>query len=144
MSFLPVMSGCCWTARSGSARSESLRLAGAAGTTVTRRDGPGSGPVPGCEQGDDLADGRLPGTGLGYRQVSLDLVAVAAAVLLRDHVAGRGEVGDDAVGAALGDAQAGRDVTQSRARVVGDVQQNPGVVGQEAPVRHASKCTPVS
>jgi hypothetical protein len=69
-----------------------------------------AGPVPGGEQGDDLADGWLPGAWLGYRQVSLDLVTVAASVLLRDHVAGLGQVGDDAVGAALGNAQAGRDV----------------------------------
>jgi hypothetical protein len=40
------------------------------------------GPVPGGEQGDDLADGRLPGARRGYRQVSLDLVAVAAGKLL--------------------------------------------------------------
>jgi hypothetical protein len=73
--------------------------------------------------------------------VSLNLVAVAAAVLLRDHVAGLGEVGNDAVGAAIGDAQAGRDVAQSRARVVGDVQQDPGVVGQEAPLPYGDKCT---
>jgi len=55
----------------------------------------GSGPVPGGEQGDDLADGRLSGPRLGYRQVGLDLVAVAAAVFLRDHVAGLGQVGDE-------------------------------------------------
>jgi hypothetical protein len=65
--------------------------------------------------------------------VGLDLVAVAAAVFLRDHVAGLGQVGDDAVGAALGDAQPGRDVTQPRGRVVGEVQQDQGVVGQEGP-----------
>ncbi len=58
-----------------------------------------------------------PGAGSGQRQVSLDLVAVAAVILLPDRVAGLGEVGlgevgDGAVGAALGDAQAGRDVTQ--------------------------------
>ena len=40
------------------------------------------------------------------------------------------------VGGALGDAYSGRDVAQSHARVVGDAQQHPGVVGQEAPVRH--------
>ena len=96
----------------------------------------------GREQGDDLADGRLPGAGLGYRQVGLDLVAVASAVLLRDHVAGLGEVGDDAVRTALSDAQAGRDVAQSRARVVGDMQQDPRVVGQEAPFRHIAKISP--
>ena len=99
----------------GTARSA---RAGAGRMVVTRRGGPGSGPVPGGEQGDDLADGRLPGAWLGYRQVSLDLVPVAATVPLRDHVAGVGQVGNDAVGAALGDAQAGRDVPQSCARVV--------------------------
>jgi len=68
--------------------------------------------------------------------VGLDPVAVAPAVLLPDQVAGLGEVGDGAVGAALGDAQAGRDVAQPRARVVRDAQQHPGVGGQETPARH--------
>jgi hypothetical protein len=54
--------------------------------------------------------------GFGQREVRLDLAAVAAAVLLLDHVAGSGQAGDAAVGAALGDAQAGRDVAQLRAR----------------------------
>ena len=67
--------------------------------------------------------------------------AVAAAVLVRDHVAGLGQVGDDAVGAALGNAQAGRDIAQPRARVVCDVQQDPSVVGKEAPARHANDST---
>ena len=74
--------------------------------------------------------------------MGLDLVAVASAVLLRDHVAGLGEVGDDAMGTALSDAQAGRDVTQPRARVVGDMQQDPGVVGQETPLRHLARISP--
>jgi hypothetical protein len=65
--------------------------------------------------------------------VGLNPVAVAAAVLLPDHVARLGEIGDDAVGAALGDAQAGRAAAQPRARVVRDAQQPPGVVGQETP-----------
>jgi hypothetical protein len=30
----------------------------------------------------------------------------------------------------LGDAQAGRDIVQPRARVAGDAQQHPGMVGQ--------------
>jgi len=68
--------------------------------------------------------------------VRLDLVAVAAAVLLLDEVAGCGQVGDDAVGAALGDVQAGGDVAQACARVVGDAQQRPGVIGQETPACH--------
>ena len=89
------------------------------------------------QDGEDLADGGFPGAGLGQRQVRLDLVAVAAAVFLLDHITGLGEVSDDAVGAALGDAQAGRDVAQPRARVMRDAQQDPGVIGQETPVRHA-------
>jgi len=51
--------------------------------------------------------------------VRLDLVAVTAAVLLLDHVAGLGQLGDDAVSAALGDAQPGRDVAQPRSRAPG-------------------------
>jgi hypothetical protein len=52
-----------------------------------------------------------------------------------DHVARLGQVGDDAVDAPLGDVHAGRDVAQPRVRLVGDVQQDPGVIGQEAPFR---------
>src|SRR5205823_358434 len=55
----------------------------------------------------DLADRAFPAGGLGEREVGLDLVAVAAAVLLLDQVAGLGQLGDDAVGAALGDAHPG-------------------------------------
>jgi hypothetical protein len=70
--------------------------------------------------------------------VGLDLVAVAAAVFLLYHVPGCGEIGDQAVGAALGDAQAGSDVAQPHARVAGDAQQHPGVAGQETPAHHAN------
>src|SRR5712692_8573644 len=93
------------------------------------------------EKGQHLADGDLLAGGLGQREVRLDLVAVAAAVFLLDHVVGLGQVGDDAVGAALGDAHAGRDVAQPHARVMCDAQQDPAVIGQEAPARHASKTT---
>jgi hypothetical protein len=80
--------------------------------------------------------GGFPGGGFGQREVRLDLVTVAAAVFGLDHVAGCGQVGDDAVGAALGDVQAGCDVAQPRARVAGDAQQHPGVAGQEAAARY--------
>lgn len=65
----------------------------------------------------------------------LDLVAVAAAVLLLDYVASLDQFGDDAVGVALGDAQSGSDVAQPYPRIAGDAQQHPGVAGQEAPAR---------
>jgi hypothetical protein len=58
------------------------------------------------EEGEDFADGGFLGGGFGQREVGLDLVAVAAAIFLLDHVAGCGQVGDDAAGAALGDVQA--------------------------------------
>jgi hypothetical protein len=63
-----------------------------------------------------FADGGFLAGGFGQWEVRLDLVAVAAAVFLLDHVAGSGLAGDDAAGAALGDAQAGRDIAQLRAR----------------------------
>jgi len=66
------------------------------------------------EEGEDFADGGFLAGGFGQREVRLDLVAVAAAVFVLDHVAGCGQVGDDAVGAALGDVQAGRDVAEPR------------------------------
>jgi hypothetical protein len=54
--------------------------------------------------------------GFWQREVCLDLAAIAAAVLLLDDVPGCGQVGDDAAGASVGDAYAGRDVTRSDAR----------------------------
>jgi hypothetical protein len=45
---------------------------------------------------------------------------------------GFGQVGDNAVGAVLGDIQAGRDATQPRAWVVGDAQQHRGVAVRKA------------
>ena len=44
------------------------------------------------------------------RKVVLDVVAVAATVLLLHHVAGIGEVHDDAVRGALGDVERGGDI----------------------------------
>ena len=68
------------------------------------------------EEGQDFADGGFLGGGFGQREVRLDLAAVAAAVVRLDHVAGSGQAGADAAGAALGDARAGRDVALLRAR----------------------------
>jgi hypothetical protein len=70
------------------------------------------------------------------------LVTVAAAVFLLRRVAGRGQVGDDAAGAALGAARADRDVAEPHARVAGDAQQHPGVAGQDTPARHPEEWSP--
>ena len=85
----------------------------------------GLGRVGTGQQGQHLADGAFPGGGLGQRAVGLDVVAVAAAVLLLDHVPGLDQVRDDAERAAFGDVQAGRDVAQAHPGVVRDQQQNP-------------------
>src|SRR5271165_5636173 len=50
----------------------------------------------------NLADGPFSADGFCQRQVGLDLVAVATAVLVLDDVAGQGQVVDDAVSTALG------------------------------------------
>src|SRR5690349_25016040 len=68
----------------------------------------------------------------------LDVIPVAAAVLLLDHVPGLDQVRDDAEGAPLGDVQAVRDIAQTHSGVAGDQQQNPGMGGQEGPARHFS------
>jgi hypothetical protein len=67
------------------------------------RQGPAARHGVSQRQGEDFADGRLPRARRRQRQVRLDLVAVAAAVLLLRHITGLGQVGDDGVGAALGD-----------------------------------------
>lgn len=85
------------------------------------------------EQGKDFPEGLLAGNGLRKRLVRHDRVAVAAVIVVLADVAGRCQVGDDAVGASLGDAQAGRDVLQSHPRVVREKQQHTAVVTHEAP-----------
>src|SRR5260370_3119001 len=83
----------------------------------------------------DLPDGAFPLVWFWQREVRLDVVAVAAAVLLLDHVPGLDQVCDDAEGAAFSDVQAGRDVAQAHPWVMGDAQQDPGVINQEGPAR---------
>src|SRR5207247_3560512 len=89
------------------------------------------------EEVEQLADGGLLAGRPGQQEAALDVAAVAAAVLVPDHVAGARHVGDDGAGGALGDAQGGRDVAQPYPRVAGDGQQDPGAVGQQRPVLHA-------
>ena len=96
----------------------------------------GAGGVFVRQEGQDFADRAFSATGLGQGLVCLDLVAVAAPVLLLDDVAALDQVADDAVGAALGDAHVDRYVAQADAWVAGDTQHHLGVVGQETPAPH--------
>jgi len=73
-----------------------------AGSAAVASAWPGSGQLRSrCgarEEGQEFADdGRVRGWRFGQREVRLDLVAVAAAVFVLDHVAGCGQVGDDAL-----------------------------------------------
>src|SRR6266508_3719905 len=85
------------------------------------------------EEVQQLADRSLSQQSLWQGFVDLDFVAVAAAVLVLDHVSGFHQIGDDAECGAVGDAERGRDLPQPYARVVGDAQQRLSVVRQEAP-----------
>src|ERR1700683_670678 len=91
------------------------------------------------QEGQDLADGALPPVRFWRREVRLDVVAVASAGLLLDHVAGLDQIRNDAEGAAFGDVQAGCDVAQAHAGVMGDEQENPGVISQEGPACHLDR-----
>src|SRR5690348_15837055 len=78
----------------------------------------GPGHVGTRQQREDLADGAFAGGGLRQRDVRLDAVAVAAAVILVAHVPGLDQVSDDAERAAYGNAQAGRAVAQAHPGVM--------------------------
>ena len=77
--------------------------------------------------------------GLGQREVFLDLVAVAPPLLFLNHVAGFGQVVDDAVGASLGYPEGNRYVAEADIGVPGDAQEGSTVVGEEGPWRHFIK-----
>jgi hypothetical protein len=89
------------------------------------------------EQGKNIPEDLLAGNRLRKRLVRRDLVAVAADILVLADVTGRCEVSHDAMGAALGAAQAGRHVMQSHPRVVREKQQHTAVVTPGAPATHA-------
>ena len=57
------------------------------------------------EEVQDLADCPLPADRVPQRNVGLDVVAVAATVLLFDHIAGFGEVDHDGIRGPLGDIE---------------------------------------
>jgi hypothetical protein len=63
----------------------------------------------------------------------VDGVAVAAPDALGLHVAGFDELGEDALGRAFGDADTLGHVAQPDLGVLGDAQENLGVVREEGP-----------
>ena len=69
----------------------------------------------------------------------LDLISVASTVFLLHDVAGFGQIVDNAVDSAFGDAKARRNVAQTHLWVVGDTKKRPAVVGEECPIVHEGK-----
>jgi hypothetical protein len=68
----------------------------------------------------------------------VDPVVVSSSLALAVDVAGFDEVGEDALGGALGDADALGDVSEPGIRVLGDGEQDLGVVGEKRPGRSLS------
>src|SRR5688572_12096611 len=88
------------------------------------------------EKVQHLPDGPFPADRVPQGEVALDVVPVAAPVLLLDQIARFGEVCHDAVGGALGDAEGDGEVPQPCLGVVGDEHQRPPVAREKAPVTH--------
>src|SRR5512133_910195 len=66
-------------------------------------------------------------------KLGLDLVAVSPALSLPQDVALLDQLGEDPVGAALGDPDRRSDLAQADAGVMSDAQKDVGVVCQEVP-----------
>ena len=88
------------------------------------------------EQVEQLADGAFPADRVPQHEVLLDLVAVATAVTFLHDIPSAGEIGDDAVGRALGDVDREGKIAQPSVGLSGDEEDGAGVIGQEAPVAH--------
>ncbi len=73
------------------------------------------------------------------RKAGVQHVAVAAALPGSSHVPGFYQVGHQALGRTLGDANLGSYVPASRAGIAGDAQQHMPVVGQERPCRFTGR-----
>src|SRR5690349_16743406 len=77
-----------------------------------------------------LADKRM-----AQRLLGLDLVVIAAPPPLSQHIPILDQLGENLVGAALGDADRGSDVAQANTGIPGDAEQDVGMVRKEVPSR---------
>jgi hypothetical protein len=88
------------------------------------------------EKLQDVADCPFSTYRVVQRKVGLDAVTITAAFFVFDHITRLRQVHNDAVGSALGDVDGGGQVSQSGFGLLGDEEQGPGVVCQEAPFPH--------
>ncbi len=86
------------------------------------------------QQSEEFADLGVLFERVPEGEFGVDLIGVAAADAAGRDVAFLHEVGDDALGGALGDADFGGNILNARFRILGDAQKHVGVVGEESPV----------
>lgn len=71
--------------------------------------------------------------------MELDLIGVPPTVPLLDDITADDKIVDDPAGAAFGDAERACDVAETSPGVVGDADQCPRMVGEEAPLLHRNE-----
>jgi hypothetical protein len=81
----------------------------------------------------EFADRAFSPNGAMEGHVGLKLVTASAPISFLDDVACFGEVRDDSKGASFRDTERGTDVPQPYPGIVGDAEQDSGVIGQEVP-----------
>lgn len=85
------------------------------------------------EEPDQLTDRVVAVLGMAKRELTVELVPVAASVTRLREVAGFLEVGDDVRRASLGDSDCGGNVSESHRWVGRDAREHVGVVRDEVP-----------
>ena len=69
------------------------------------------------------------------RQITLDGVPITPALSFPHDISLLSQLREDSVGPALGNAYRVSDIPDANARVIGDANEDVGVVGQEVPAR---------
>lgn len=72
------------------------------------------------------------------RLLAPDLVAVSSTISLSQHVALVDQLGEDPMRGTLGDPHRIGDIAHPDAWIVGDTQEDVGVIGEEVPARRVS------
>jgi hypothetical protein len=90
------------------------------------------------ERIEEGAEAAVIFEGMAKRQVSFDLVMVAAADTDGCDISFAAQIGEDALGGALSDADVGGDVLQADIRVARDAEEYVGMVGEEGPLLHSA------
>ena len=85
------------------------------------------------EDGKQVTHAPFVNESVRERHRAADRVPVAATVARTVDVAGLDKLVDDAVGGPFGDTDAVADLTKTYPGILGDAEQNSGVVGEERP-----------